>query len=158
MLRKAVIWFLAFLVVLVPMMSASASSGWLVRKVLVDNDFYGVSCPTTTMCLAVGSIGQPGRGVIVRTVNGGQSWTHVPISSNYLAVPSFLAGLSCPSVKLCYAAGASFKNLPLVLVSSNGGLAWSTKTLLPTAGLVLTGVTCPSQTTCFAYGHADPTG
>lgn len=114
----------------------------------------GVSCPTTSRCLALGdSPGHPGA--ILLTVNGGSSWR----SSPFPQPSSDLYSVSCGSSKHCVAVGVdgtypSFRGV--VDETTNGGSSWNPGSR-PRRVSTLNGVSC-LRTTCVAVGFAGTPG
>ena len=110
----------------------------------------GVSCPSTTSCLAVG---YTGSGDLVEHWNG-SSWkitTSPRVSTN-----AALRGVSCPSPTSCFAVGdTGVKSL----VEHWNGSSFSVMASPSSPGSTLTvlnGVSCPSPTSCFAVGFYGP--
>ncbi|MFO7872377.1 MAG: hypothetical protein R6U26_01895, partial [Candidatus Undinarchaeales archaeon] len=73
-------------------------------------------------CIAVGTNGSTHRGVIVRTENGGDSWS---VSTS--DVWPMLISVTCPSNSVCYAVGKAYGSevVSKVLKSTDGGITWS---------------------------------
>ena len=71
----------------------------------------GISCPTPTECMAVGSNGAslPGSGVVVTTTDAGATWSPAPSPPSALAVTS----VACASPTDCTA------------IVSDGTVTWS---------------------------------
>jgi photosystem II stability/assembly factor-like uncharacterized protein len=105
-----------------------------------DNEtvLRGVSCPTTSQCVAVGS-----GGILVTSSNGGSTWT-----GRKSGTTETLRGVSCPTTSDCHAVGDG----GTVIASTNGGKTWSAQTSGTSEGL--NGVACPTATTCFAVGSS----
>ncbi|TMC83309.1 MAG: hypothetical protein E6J06_08895 [Chloroflexi bacterium] len=98
---------------------------------------YGISCPTATICFAVGDYG-----TIVATTNGGTGWALGP------SIGSAEYGVSCPSTTVCVAVGFD----GAVAATDNSGTTWSTQS--SGTAQSLRSVSCPSTTACFAVGDA----
>jgi hypothetical protein len=129
----------------------------------------GVSCSTTSSCVAVGQqfpTNPPGPAIPVAEVtrDGGKVWDGHPLPGR----GEEPTGISCASSSLCVAVGAvthgvlSGNTLGLLLpmgavvpgalmISSDGGIHWSLSTKLGVGNLV--GVSCPSPTSCAAVGR-----
>jgi hypothetical protein len=109
----------------------------------------GVSCPSKTSCYAVGGYSTK---TVVEPWNG-TSWSIVttpnPTGAN-------LSAVSCRSKTSCYAVGNySTDSAPKTLVERWNGTSWSIVTSPNPAGATysdLTGVSCPSKTSCSAVG------
>jgi Divergent InlB B-repeat domain len=105
-----------------------------------------VSCPSTSLCVAVARFGNA-----VATTNptgGGEAWSAANIDGT-----TAINSVSCPSLSLCVAADDSGN----VLTSSDPagkGKTWSVTNIDGAAPLV--GVSCPSTSLCVAIdGHGD---
>ena len=94
------------------------------------NYLTSISCATAAHCVAVGGGVLP-RGGVVRSVlttsDGGNTWVSRPVPT----VAAGLGGVSCPTADVCVAVGGGFASsnpstplVPVVLVSSDGGLNW----------------------------------
>jgi hypothetical protein len=111
---------------------------------------FGISCPSTTLCVAVG-----GNNTIASsstpTAPGGWNAVYVdegvqPGSPNQRQ----LKGVSCPSTTLCIAVG--FLGKIITSTDPTGPASgWSVADLNPTgANIHLFGVSCPTTTFCVA--------
>jgi hypothetical protein len=88
----------------------------------IDN-VADVSCPTRSDCWAVGTTAS-GAGAIVKSINGGGTWTSEAVTSGL----HYLRSISCPTKTNCYAAGydtSEKEGIPSfeagVIVTTNGG-------------------------------------
>jgi hypothetical protein len=126
----------------------------------------GVSCPSATVCIAVGNYeAKPsgtGQGLLV--TRSGSSWTaaEAPLpagaASSGAAVQLF--GVACPSASACVAAGSyttSSHSTEGVLLTRHGSAWTAAKAPLPANAASdpspsLTDVTCPSTTVCVIAG------
>jgi uncharacterized protein YjbI with pentapeptide repeats len=124
---------------------------------------YGMSCPSVSVCFAVGQYGNTAAGqdgLILRRSGGKWSAAAAPIPAGSTPVAS-LNAVSCPSVTLCFAAGwhanAAGQFRPLMLRWSAG--KWVVvKVPLPAAAIAagsqaVDGLACPSATRCIATGY-----
>jgi serine protease len=131
--------------------STNAGATWRMSTVYGHTDFqdYGqppsISCPSSTLCLADGF----GRdGTVFQHVGGGTSWRLL-----YAAVGADpLSAVGCSSTTCVAVGGAS------VIRSTNHGITWTASSQGIAAGTALTGVACPSATTCIAAGAKGPQG
>jgi photosystem II stability/assembly factor-like uncharacterized protein len=89
----------------------------------------GVSCPTTQVCVAVGSGTEPPLigAAVIRSDNGGESWTSEPVPNGADGLPSAIA---CHSASECELVGAyqpvRYKTEYVSTASTtNGGSRWS---------------------------------
>jgi len=110
----------------------------------------GVSCPSATRCMAVGTNGAsvPGSGVVFTTVDGGATWTAAVAPPGVLTVDS----VACTSSSGC------------TIVANDGAQTWSARSddfgqtwqrmgNLPT-GFVGTGtLSCPANDPCLIAGY-----
>lgn len=128
---------------------------WVARSVPAGVGLLqAVACPSPTTCLAVGGAGfGQGPGWIVASRDGGRSWQLLDTSAQVS-----LAAIACPSATVCTAVGGGADSsgqgfVPGALVTTDGGQRWSAETLPSSLGLV-SGVACPSTTTCVAVGSS----
>ena len=109
----------------------------------------GVSCSSSTSCMAVGSYSKNHKGdTLVESWNG-KLWKFVPSPS--IPEVSFdpLAGVSCVSSSRCVAVG----NANMSLVEVWNGKTWSVESSGNKGeGDYLVGVSCTSPTKCVAAG------
>ena len=103
--------------------------------------FNGVSCPTSSECVAVGADSSL-EGVASTSSDGGNTWTQASMAANQ---PQLFA-VDCPSASDCVAVGdgASAR-------STNGGVTW-TPVSLTSANTTLLSVRCPTVTLCVSVG------
>lgn len=112
---------------------------------------FGMSCPTTSLCVAVG-----GNNTVASSTNpagGASAWNVVyagqgsePIASNFRQV----RGVSCPSPQLCVA--VTFEGLIYTSTDPTGSAgAWSVTDLNPSGPKThLYGISCPTVEFCAA--------
>ena len=101
----------------------------------------GVSCPTASFCVAVGSVG---NSALVLTWDG--------VVWHRAAAPhaeGVLDAVSCPSATFCVAAGKAPAGNALALTFTGG--AWA-EAALPRASGALLAVSCSARTRCLAVG------
>ncbi len=114
---------------------------------------YGVSCPSSTSCVAVGYYDDE---TLVESWDG-TAWSVVP-SPSPGTFSNVLTGVSCTNSTSCLAVGnysAEPNGGNQTLVESWDGTAWS---VVPspspgTSDSILTGVSCTSSTSCVAVGY-----
>lgn len=120
--------------------------------------FDGVSCPTATACVAVGSY-LPSNGGSQRALAG--VWNASAWSATAVPAPprvsgdANLAAVSCASPTACMAVGAydtdAATDVPYAELWN--GSRWSLQAVsAPSSGSPLTSVSCPSPTSCTAVG------
>lgn len=126
----------------------------------------GVSCPTSTRCVAVG-LNVSEQGIVASAVWNGTSWTW----SRAATVPADATGdggllsVSCPSASTCVAvgddsashatAGATAAGVTTVGTRVHGAWSWSTESVVAPDGsgmTRLTSVSCPTMARCVAVG------
>ena len=118
-----------------------------------------VTCAGPTHCWAVGALGPssatgtttsvpPAAATVIdATIDGGKTWTAQSLTLN--PAPA-LTAVSCPSVRLCMAAGLSTSGTAGVVVTTgDGGASWS-QAAVPTGAIDVSGVVCASPTDCTA--------
>ena len=151
-------------------LATTSGSGWQAFSFPGVVTITGVSCPSSSLCVATFSDGEPGEGnpsgVMTSTdPNGGESaWTvtTLPVEG--------LVGVSCPTVSLCVADSNVYDTGIVTSTNPTGGAgAWSAVNANPFGEPV--GVSCASATLCVvlggeerfmggqeAYASTDPTG
>lgn len=101
-----------------------------------------VSCPSATVCFAVGS------DVIERSSDLGASWRSV-----YSSAGKKLNAISCRSTEVCEAVGSDPRGTAMVAMgTTDGGVQWAEHTVSEPRG-ALEDVSCPTTTTCEAVGE-----
>jgi len=109
-----------------------------------------VSCPTTSLCVAINTTGY----VSISPDPGGRasSWTASPSRMN---VQAGLYGLSCPSTSLCVAVGGgSGESYVATSTDPAGGAATWKGSALTGGGDQLSAVSCASTSLCVAVGFS----
>jgi hypothetical protein len=130
---------------------ALAATAWTVERVAdptpaVDTALYGISCLSTTACIAVG---HSGRGALVERWDG-RAWSIMRAAPGR-SKHAYLWAVSCTSKPRCIAVGED-RGWPLV--ERWDGSRWSlqpTPHAPSTKGLELDGVSCLSRS-CMAVG------
>jgi len=120
----------------------------------------GVACPTTTSCVAVGNYSTDPTGTstlsTAQRLSGGR-WSLMPITHPPEQTGSALNDVSCPRRTSCFAVGArSVASTLKGLVEHWNGTTWSGMVSHDPSSAVssfLSGVSCPSRTSCFAVGN-----
>jgi hypothetical protein len=103
-----------------------------------------VSCPSASLCVAVGTTSTHG-GLVELSDDAGATFESVAVPGG---TPT-LDGVTCPDVTHCFAVGGG-----TILSSGNGGLTWAATS----AGQNLIGVSCQSDSRCAAVGTAGTGG
>ena len=104
-----------------------------------------ITCPAVQVCFTVGfrsaTKTTTDAGTIAVTRNGGKKWHtfYYPDASPY--------GVSCPTARICYAAGGPMGGSSAVfLVTRDGGNSWQRES--PSFGA--RAIACPGPNTCYA--------
>jgi hypothetical protein len=125
--------------------STCAGEGWHVAWQGSGASLVQVTCATVSECFAYGS--KSGHGYILRTTNGGATWTPTTDSLH-----SYIYELACSDAAHCVA-GGSYEAGNKVLYTTNGGVSWSVTTL-PSVGTPIGGaeaLTCVKDGTCYLF-------
>ena len=108
-----------------------------------------VSCPTSTLCVAVGY-----AGLILRSSDGGKRWAP---AATQLGTNIYLNGVVCSNDTICVAFGSiqpvsgvhAGQMIRTAFESTNGGETWRWSRL-PRGVSPFSSVACPTTTTCVA--------
>jgi len=148
-----------------------SGGSWTAAEAPVPNDaasnpwaqIEGLSCPTTTQCVAVGSYGSQDAEGLLWTWSAG-SWT----VANLPALPggandsdSNLYGVSCPSASQCVAVGYYNDNQDGLLLTLSSGSWTAAEAPVPPGGSTphVGAVSCASVNYCVAGGsYVDSSG
>ncbi|NNN20751.1 MAG: hypothetical protein HKL80_01945 [Acidimicrobiales bacterium] len=127
------------------------------------NSLQTLSCPSELVCFALGSSssssnsgnsGTTGPSVVVKSVDGGKSWTKgTPLDASDSPM-----SISCVSSSECFMVGYSSQGTgasPLILETQNAGTTWST-IKVPGSVSVLMRVSCVPTGSCWAIGGKSP--
>jgi hypothetical protein len=123
----------------------------------------GMSCPTATTCFLSGEVLRDGgeEDVVERDVNG--RWSALAAPTHTLTLDVFTS-IDCPTVSVCVMVGstASQHNVPSVELAAVWSRdQWSVTSVAPRfeiGGAGLSGVSCPTPTSCTAVGSGDTSG
>jgi hypothetical protein len=147
----------------VPLVMAWNGSSWKQDQLLHsdrgDTDLWGVSCPTTSYCVAVGAGTNNGTSTQTGLVANwaGSEWT---VGDAQVPAASVLNHVSCASASSCTAIGtvSVSSNAEDVLLLTYSGIGWtSLESPLPSSGWAANGISCPSASFCVAVGWLDNT-
>jgi hypothetical protein len=136
----------------------AASARWFITPTPGGpHPFFGVSCISSTRCVAVGSAtNRTGIQQTLVELWNGTKWSVAP-SPNQGSGVNALYGVSCIGLTKCVAVGTYYANptTDQTLVESWNGHAWS---ITPSpnqgsGGNLLVGVSCTSSTDCVAAGE-----
>lgn len=131
----------------------------------VDASLSGVSCPTATTCVGVGSYGLSSDGstvdhALVETFADG-TWTPLIGLDPAGATTATLTGVSCTGLNACKASGTAEATTgpgPYAFVSSLAGSAWTAVTPALPSGVTsdsFASISCTSTNHCVAVGDTD---
>jgi hypothetical protein len=112
------------------------------------NSLTGISCPSTTLCVAVDSTGN----VVVSTNPLGGVWTSRSVNPSTTDTPGGFNAVSCPSTSFCIAVG----NFGQAATSTDPALlsSWQLIPMGIDEPASLTGVSCSSSTRCVGVDSA----
>jgi hypothetical protein len=139
--------------------SASTGTGWRAQPVPKPahsiDILGGVSCPTATNCVAVGSYSQinENTGLFAERWNG-STWAlqvlPIPAGSYFL-----LQSVSCQQSGPCTAVGSAMDASQQwhALIERANGTSWAIQQDAAPARTMLSGVSCPSAQACTAVGQ-----
>jgi hypothetical protein len=121
-----------------------------------DSSFQSVSCPSTTLCTAVGSYVASGKSVPLAETWDGTAWTNQNAAIPHHVRTTALFGVSCPSTKACVAVGYDYPGSEsATFAESWNGKKW----VVQMAGVpfgaqrsLLLGASCSSPVDCMAAG------
>ena len=122
---------------------------------------YGVSCTSTTFCVAVGNVQTLSGNVtepVIATFDG-NTWTFQELDVSTPNAGYILTSVSCPSTSHCIAVGrvGSGSDFSNGLVETFDGTTWTSSLLAtpgdyPSEGAGFTGVSCMDEADCVAVG------
>ena len=127
------------------------------------SQLLGVRCPAANWCAAVGTYDNAsGTGLPLAETWNGHTWTVQPTPVPAGSTGSYLVGLGCASTAFCTAVGYYYTGAGTsqALAEQWNGRSW---VISPTPSLpgskqsLLSGVSCPTTSTCVAVGTVFPT-
>ena len=137
-----------------PSLSADTTSS-------VAPELFGVSCPTSDFCEAVGDYQQPFASVSIAETWNGSQWTmqSFPVPAN--SDGAGLTQVSCTSAKFCEAVGSyndETDGQTVPLAAEWNGTSWSIQSTPSLTSLFteFTAVSCTSARFCEAWGGGNP--
>jgi hypothetical protein len=130
-----------------------------------DNFLYGVTCSSATNCWAVGYSSDPTGNVDQTLIEqwNGTTWSIVTSPNTSPIANNSLTDVTCVSASDCWAVGHSNTGNPTqsgidqTLIERWNGTSWTivgSPNSSPTEGNVLDGVTCTSDSNCWAVGSS----
>jgi hypothetical protein len=135
--------------------SGHLATGQALQLIRSSGFLNGVSCPSASVCLAVGENPSQTRGVAV-TLNPGTAMVRSGQALHTIA-GIFLSGVACASRERCLAVGHDSSGSGVVVPLNPGTGAISSgqrvQSIPGTGGVGLEGVACPSVHLCVAVGE-----
>jgi hypothetical protein len=107
----------------------------------------GVSCPTVTTCMAVGS-DAAGSDLVLTTRDGGTAWSQDSAPSNAVAITA----VTCEGIGLCVAIATNGTTL-WSSRSTDFGASWQQAGDLPASFQGATGLQCNADGSCLVAGY-----
>jgi len=127
-----------------------------------DSYLNGVSCPSSTSCMAVGvTYGSTGPGRALAERWNGSSWAIVAVPNPAGSGDSYLNDVRCPTTTSCVAVGAYASTSDKTEAQRWNGSTWTvvaTPNPLGSTGSYLNSLACASTTACYAVGDWHGTG
>ncbi len=137
-------------------------SSWAIQTTPVPSGSFsstlrGVSCTSTTACVAVGSYNPSGTVLPLIERWDGSSWTLQSMPTPPGATFVYLNGVSCTADTACTAVGSYGTGGPSQPLAERwNGTSWTIQSVPSTSRLnstVLNGVSCSAATSCVAVGE-----
>jgi hypothetical protein len=155
-------WFTDFTGNDVPVAERWDGAGWTLMEpppgTASPTHIAGVSCPSSTSCMAVGTQGQPATPFAEKW--DGNGWSVVSPAAPDGSWPSTLTSVSCPSSDDCTAIGSVQDRATAVppLIEHWDGSAWASEPDPGVTGGSLVSVACPAADNCTAVGDISTGG
>jgi len=122
-----------------------------------DNFLYGVSCKSTSFCMAGGEYSNGTNYQTLIEKWSGSAWSQVGSPNSSSTQGNFLGGVSCVSTSFCIAAGGYKNGTNLQTLTERwSGSSWSLVSSPNTSSTqlnALDGVSCVSSSFCMAAGN-----
>ena len=136
---------------------------WAIQKTpnpsgATSSNLAGISCATTTICMAVGSYtGSTGTRSGLAEIWNGTGWTRQPTGQATGSTYSQLSGVSCVSATFCTAVGLYSSSAKVVetLAEIWNGTGWTIQSTPEATGAQssqLAAISCPTAVACIAVG------
>jgi photosystem II stability/assembly factor-like uncharacterized protein len=115
-------------------------------------DLLAIACPSRSTCVAAGRSLSGSEATALTTQDRGKHWDLYTISSM-----SYIPDITCTSIHDCYGVGQTSPDssggvVAGMVKTTDGGSTWSSL-VVPTGASGLSGVACPTSTTCYAVGN-----
>lgn len=139
---------------------ASAATGWTVQTVpnpagTTATYLEGVSCPSVSNCIAVGSTGPTDSTTLDLAEHwNGSTWALQTAASPAASTMPGLNAVSCPTATYCVAVGANDPTATTsgAIAESWNGSTWTLRPPVSPADAWLSAVSCTATTNCEAVG------
>ena len=122
-----------------------------------DNFLYGVSCKSTSFCMAGGEYSNGTNYQTLIEKWSGSAWSQVGSPNSSSTQDNFLSAMSCVGTNFCMVAGAYKNGTNLqTLIERWSGSSWSLVSSPNTSSTqlnALNGVSCLSKSFCMAAGN-----
>jgi photosystem II stability/assembly factor-like uncharacterized protein len=137
--------------------TTDSGASWSSQPLPTPMGLAGLSCPSASVCLAVGGRTGGGgpptnpnrEGEVVASTDGGRSWTNPALPAGV----GYLNDLSCASSSFCMAVGETLDGTGGTAVStSDGGASW-TRSTLPSSQTPLSLIACDAPGDCLAVSE-----
>ncbi len=132
----------------------SGTVSWVKRFPAEMGHTFGIACPTSQECFAVGRTDTATGGIILSTTDSGRAWREDTLPEGV----GQLSGIACPTSQKCFAVGLDIRRgaLDLALSTIDAGNNWSVSSLPATVGR-LDALSCPSANECVVVGGSRST-
>ena len=124
-----------------------------------NNELYGVSCTSSTSCVAVGYYNSGGYQQTLAEQYNGTGWNIVSSPNTSTSQNNGLTRVTCVTASDCWAVGDYYTgSYWQTLIEQWNGTSWSIVSSPDTSTTqtnVLDGVTCVSSSDCWAVGHSN---
>lgn len=124
----------------------------------IDSEFYGVSCASSSACIAVGDdVTSADESVALSERWNGTSWSVLSTPFPSGAAASYFNGVSCTSASACTGVGHYVGSSMLTLGERWNGTSWTIQSTPNPTGVTssdLGDVSCASASACTAVGYS----
>jgi hypothetical protein len=140
----------------------AADTHWAIQGIPqagVHDRFVGVSCPTPTACIAVGSYDTASTTDALAEAWNGKGWVVQPVPDPTPGLNATLSAVTCTTSTACTAVGTykTDSGAFAQLVERWTGAGWTIEPAPAPTGAVastLSAVSCPSSASCIAVGSS----
>ena len=125
---------------------SSSTRTWVTANQPAAGTLVSVGCSGASTCIG---LVRTESGAVATVRSAGASWSTLGQPPTDLATP---VRMSCSSPTTCTAVGTSATGAPVVLITRNGGGAWSVAQISKKASVIL-GASCRSDGRCWVVGR-----